>query len=224
MWQHLMPSRSRDEQYFIRTLLEDLDYLQREWTPQVTDAALRRGSPVLRRLLVNDDFLKAWHLLHLTGKPYVTAPRAEYFLEHPEADRIEILISGGGNYAGAFAALALVNRGRVPIPLSRDINPMEHSFTVGEFLQSTGIYLSGLRVSRCEVVQYVANKLGGAHLDFKRFGKLKEKFETLDREADRLQIKGVPSPAGKNAVYFELLSIGQLFVQSPAANELRAAV
>ena len=219
-----MPSRSRDEQYFIRTLLEDLDYLKREWTPKVTDAALRRGSPVLRRLLVNDDFLKAWHLLRVGHKPHVKAPRAEYFLEHPEADRIEILISGGGHYAGAFAALAMVNTGRIPIPLSRDINPIEYRFTLGEFLQSTGIYMSGLCVSRREVVQYVANKLGGAHLDFKRSGKLKEKFETLDRGADRLQIEGVPKPAGKNAVYFELLSIGQLFAQSPAATELRATV
>ncbi len=178
---------------------------------------------VLRRLFVQDDFLKAWNQNGLIEKPRVVAPRAEYFLEHPDRARVDMIIAGGGEFGGTFAALAVVNKGGAPLQVSPDDMPMQHRFTVGEFLQSVGIYVDNMRVSRREVIKYVANKLGGAHLDRSRSGKLSRKFDALDRNRERLRIDGVPSLGGKNAVYFELLSIGQLLGRSEAAAVFRKA-
>jgi len=72
-------------------------------------------------------------------------------------------------------------------------------------------------VSRRELVQYVANKLGGTHIDTKRdFSKIKErKFALLDQVREMIRV------ADKNAIYYELLSIGQSLVQSDDIQTLR---
>jgi hypothetical protein len=66
-------------------------------------------------------------------------------------------------------------------------------------------------VRRHLVIKYVANKLGGIHLDPKRDLKKDEEvgFSLLDQIADTYQV------AGKQAIYFELLSIGQSISASP---------
>lgn len=202
-----------------RTVAEDIEYVAGEFGPSITTAALRRGSNVLRRLLVYDDFLKARKAAGIPGKPVVEAPRGEVFLEIPGHSKVAVVVAGGGEYAGIEAALAVINAGGHPIPLPPGVNPLGHVFGLGEFLNSIGIYVEGLRIRRRDIISYVANKLGGTHLDTRRSGKIKNKFEALDRNADRLQIGDVPSVNGKNAVYFELLSIGQLFAKSAAAKD-----
>ena len=52
---------------------EDLAYLMDEWQPQLRQAEIRRLSPVLRRLLVDGQYGRAWRSLGLPGEPYVTA-------------------------------------------------------------------------------------------------------------------------------------------------------
>jgi len=43
----------------LRVVLEDLDYLTKEWNQDIDDASLRRASPVLRSLLVEGALLAA---------------------------------------------------------------------------------------------------------------------------------------------------------------------
>ena len=57
------------------------------------------------------------------------------------------------------------------------------------------------------MIQYVANKLGGAHHDERR-GVKDMKFTLLDQAVREIQI------AGKSAVYFELLSCGKALIKS----------
>ena len=77
-----------------RSVAEDVQYLAAEWNQDVTTAALRRGSSVLRRLLVNDDFLRAWKAAGILGRPTIEAPRGEVFLEIPGHSTVEIIITG----------------------------------------------------------------------------------------------------------------------------------
>jgi hypothetical protein len=202
------------DKYFIQTVLEDLQHLGRAWNDSVDDSVLRRDSTILRRLLIDGDLNEAWKMLGFKQKIFVFAPRAEYFLETKESHKINFILSGGGLYQGIFAALAIHNKGKEAVTLPSHINPIEHKFTLSEFLDSVSIFVENTKISRRELIQYVANKLGGVHIDFSRKGRLAQKFETLDRNIDRFKFEGKLALRGKNTVYFELLSIGQLLSNS----------
>jgi hypothetical protein len=56
-----------------KAVAEDLAYLADEWKPRLEPAELRRLSPVLRRLLVEGAYGRAWRSVGLQGEPYVSA-------------------------------------------------------------------------------------------------------------------------------------------------------
>lgn len=60
-----------------RVVDEDLGYLIEEWRPSLDEAKLRRDSPMLRRLLVDGQYSRAWRDLGLPGEPYLSAPTFE---------------------------------------------------------------------------------------------------------------------------------------------------
>jgi hypothetical protein len=64
---------------------------------------------------------------------------------------------------------------------------------------------------RREIIQYVANKLGGAHYDERR----DERERLLDYAQEAYKV------ADKKPIYFELLSTGQKLVRSPDIERLR---
>ncbi len=202
------------DRYFIQTILEDLQHLKHAWSDVVDDAILRRDSAILRRLLIEGDLNKVWKILGFSEKIYVVAPRAEFFLEMKDSYKIDFILSGGGIYQGVIAVLAMHNKGKEAVNLPSHINPIEYKFTLSQFINSTSIFVENISISRGELIQYVANKLGGVHIDFSRKGRLAQKLETLDRNIERFQFKGIPPLRGKNTVYFELLSIGQLLSNS----------
>jgi hypothetical protein len=47
----------------IKIVSEDLDYLAEEWTQDIDDASLRRSSPVLRSLLIENQLMKVANML-----------------------------------------------------------------------------------------------------------------------------------------------------------------
>ena len=208
------------DKYLVKTVVEDLEYLRNEWGSDVEDATLRRGSVILRRLIVQGELFKVWRELELDGKPKVTAPRVEYFLTPANKKRIVFVVAGGGKYQGLEIALVILNRGSAPIEAPPDANPQEHEFSLAKFARSTSIYVKGVKIRRQEIIQYVANKLGGAHVDHRRRGKLAKKFEALDESIGLFQVQGAPEISGKNSVYFELLSIGQLLAHSKSMDRL----
>lgn len=57
-----------------RVVAEDLSYLMDEWRPIPDEAPLRRQTPILRRLLVEGDYARAWRDLQLPGEPYLAGP------------------------------------------------------------------------------------------------------------------------------------------------------
>jgi hypothetical protein len=56
-----------------KAVAEDLAYLADEWKPRLEPAELRRLSPVLRRLLVEGAYGRAWRSVGLQGEPSVSA-------------------------------------------------------------------------------------------------------------------------------------------------------
>jgi hypothetical protein len=58
--EHRLSPSMLDQAELLKTVVEDLTYLKDEWDQNIDDAAIRRGSTVLRRLLVNGELQRAW--------------------------------------------------------------------------------------------------------------------------------------------------------------------
>lgn len=84
-----------------------------------------------------------------------------------------------------------------------------HVWGLRSYLNSCGLLVYGTRVKRRDVVAYVANKLGGAHFDPERTRKSEKAYVLIDGSFSTFRIQE------KNAIYFEILSIGQLVCASP---------
>lgn len=203
----------------LKTIIEDVEYLRLTWNPKTTSSKLRRDCVILRRLFVDNDFYKAWNFLRIKEKPRIIAPKVEFYLEADTSNTIDFLVAGGGEFSKVQFACLMHQKRKVELKFSKDVNPIEHDFSLEQFLKSLSIYVFGVNISRLEVIKYVSNKLGSAHLDSSRSGSLGLKFAALDENFERLVFKDADDQE-QLLVYLELLSIGQLFAKSTAATEL----
>lgn len=212
----MLPSMHMDEQ--LRTVLSDLDYLYDEWDQNIDDDSLRRDSVVLRRLLVYRDLLKAWRKIGFQGEPEITAPTLEEHLKLFPLSTVRFALAGGANYKGNLVAVVFErDEASTPEQIKKDfeLGPVyEVKFKQSEFMESACVIVEGVKISRRELVQYVANKLGAAHYD----ENLNESQRLLKYAQQSYEI------SGKVSIYFELLSIGQRLVRSTDIDKLRQAL
>jgi hypothetical protein len=200
-----------DQKELIRVVVSDLDHLAGTWNQKlVSDDDLRRGSAQLRHLLIEGNLLRAWRAMGFDKQPIIPAPRLESCLQNHAS--IVIGVAGGGEYEGIKAALALMREAGVESPPANE-EEVAHPFKLTKFITSCSLVVNGKRIKREEIIKYVANKLGGTHYDQRR---LEPAFSALDNAASAINF------LGKNAVYFELLSIGQLVANAPDIVALRA--
>ena len=204
--------------------LEDLLHIAKETEPECDDSQLRRISVQLRHLLVEDAYVRSWKLLQLQPKsPTIVAPRLRADDMRPD----DFAVAGGGNIAGLSIANAKIMPGRAlsaeeaKALYEREKDDLAYGFSLSEFKDSCAVYVSGRKVTRKQLVQYIANKKGGAHLDHTR-RKDEEAYLSLDNAlvnpilfGGRPAQNGKPAVPGKSAIYLELLSIGQFLTQSP---------
>jgi hypothetical protein len=79
---------------------------------------------------------------------------------------------------------------------------------MSNWLASTCMRVGSVSVTRRDVIQFVANKLGGVHLDSKREA-AHPGYRALDQARQALQLGDL------DAVYAELAAIGQQLANSP---------
>ncbi len=194
----------------VKTVASDLRFLASTWGTQVDDDSLRRGSAQLRMLLVEGVLQRAWKSVGFNREPMIKAPNLDPFLQVNAG--IQLALAGGGNYEGVQGAFAIFKRDSKPAINPPNADP-EYAFGLKRFGESCSIFVNGLRISRNDVVKYVANKLGGTHLDFSRTDQKSAALQSMEARFNYL---------GKNGVYFELLSIGQLIAQSASAQQFLA--
>ncbi len=232
------------EQELIRGVVSDLKYLKSDWNQTIEDDSLRRASTVLRRLLVYGDLQKAWKAAGFEKEPKIKAVDLNSHLRGVRTKDIKWAFAGGALYAGmqVGALVDSVSKGKGNIACSLLVNgkddvgcyPQESeiykSVGLGKFLFDSSIILGGKIIPRRAVIEYVANKIGGAHFDIRRDeSKKKEHWFSLldqlvDREGnsdsvaigvieetgnDRLVASSLGFVASKKVLYYELLSIGQ---------------
>jgi hypothetical protein len=92
-------------------------------------------------------------------------------------------------------------------------------FAMSDYLDSSCAYVLGEELTRREVIQYVAHKLGGAHFDPKRNRKGDDRLELLDRLSESTLVLNDGDQV--NLVYVELFSIVEFLAESSDATRFR---
>lgn len=209
-----------DPNDLLSVVREDITYLRDEWNADISDAALRRASPVLRRLLVDGELQRAWKAAGFDKQPQIHGVCLTSCMEGVDPNTVVYASAGGAEQQGTQMAGFLVRDIAVPQAEINDRSAREPPMKVWsltEFIAAPAINTRGVSISRRRVVKYFSNKLGGAHHDVRRGNDDEDRaFAILDRLARdvRLQVLGKPM------LYFDLLSIGQAVANSQDLKKL----
>lgn len=169
-------------------------------------------------------------IAHQVGKEIrILAPEICRLITEAELKQKKYYQAGGAKYKGTqVQSTSMVDRALSPEEISayyeRTKNVIGKSYPVNlsVFLKQTSFVVDGVLINREEVIKYVANKLGGAHYDSSRTNStqksgpsLEDKYALLDKTRREIKV------ADKNAIYYELLSIGQRIVNSRDVQHLK---
>lgn len=205
-----------DNQELVDIVVADLVHLRTEWDPGIEDHQLRRESAILRGMLGDGQLQRAWKLAGLPGEPRIPAMVIDPVIWKVPPAQV-VFASAGGGQAGPVSyggGVVLADMDKAKVDALRDGVRHHELRPLSKFIGAPVIMAAGRVASRLEVVKYAANKLGGTHFDPKRTGKSAETYRMLDG------VRAMVGIAEKNAVSFELLSIGQSIAQSGDLLEL----
>ena len=201
---------------------EDLEYLG-TWGPNIPDADIRRGSAILRRLLVEDAYGTAWRAAGFERQPSLIAVDFHCMLGTLPLQQVIAGLAGGARFRGMFFAGFINNRPPgVPDgfsqPLRADGYPCERPFTLSELLKSPSGAVDGRPFERQNVIKYIANVKGGVHLSAQQRNAEVKLVERMGKMERRLVVDGT------EGLLFELVAIGQALGQSENAKTYIAHV
>ncbi len=217
-----MPQQSitPKEQELMQTVLEDLQRLRENWDEEASDSLLRQESILLRYLLIQDGgaLFKCAELLGRFLK--VEGPFPPEVTSQP-INKLTYYQAGGALYKGAKVMACGVYSGVLTEKQIRKsygaIDPNMQAFrfyTLHEYLQRPCFITEGRRITREKLIRYICNKMGGGgHFELGSLGGL---------NADLESIRNGNIIADKNAVYYELLAIGQSLVSSKSVKALES--
>ena len=206
---------SKREIEMLEIVKSDIKYIKAKWVNNINDHDLRRDSCILRKLLYQDGGLiqKALELLNIQTYKLV-APSSS--LDLIDGEDIGFYVAGGGQIDGTkiqslIYLLKLIDDLDASFVTSPEVR--NNVYTLETFLKSPSIILNGKIFSRKEVIYFIANKQGGAHFENNTSTGM-SKYKILSDYWDTYEL------LEKNYVYFEFLSIGQLFVNSTYTSKL----
>jgi len=190
------------------SVAEDLEYL-RKWGPEISDADLRRGTSVLRRLLVDGIYSMAWRSIGFSKEPRLFAVDLVSLIDNWPLENIEFGIAGGAHLKGLQFGAMLLHRGKPPaaeasLPVRENGYPGERFYNLSEYLASPSGIVGGECFTRLEVIKYIANVKGGVHLGTKQ-GKAETKqlIKKMSRMEKRILVHN------SDGLLVEIAAIGQ---------------
>lgn len=212
--------------YFLEVIAGDLRFLHSEWDQEIDEDSLRISSPILRRLLVDMDLGKAWRMARHNGEPEINASSLKHIYHFAKKSRIDmksvrLATAGGARYHGSilqgFFDIEFV-LSDFHIDRIREMKPVNEILKLTPFTRSFCMIVNGTPVSRADLIKYVVNSLGGAHLGPPKRKKQLPTYRLLE------SIRKTHGVLGIDAVYYELLSIGQQLNQSEDIKMLLAEI
>ncbi|UOF21412.1 hypothetical protein [Pseudomonas syringae] len=203
------------------TVAEDLEYLS-TWSGVMPDAEIRRGSAILRRLLVEDAYSHAWRAVGFARQPSLFAVDLKMFVGN-DLGKVVLALAGGATYRGFEYALLMINKGTDPVggeppaDVREGAHPFEQSYDLTRYMNSPSGVVNGDTFTRRDVIKYIANVKGGVHLspkERKQEAKLIARMEKIEKKFILQAAEGFP---GSDALLIELVAIGQSLGLSPDA-------
>lgn len=196
----------------IEVVREDLRYLITRWPDgDVGDDEIRRGSSVLRRLFIYRDLIKVW--VTIVGKRDFIIPSS--YIRVRDINRLNEVdfstSSPAQNVGMKIFSVTVHNKiqdGPGPISIETEEAPLKR------YLNQPACVIAGTLITRDEIVQFVANKLGGSHYDEGR-----QKPQEQSVNAMKQYMIG-----NRPALIHEMLSCGQVLASSASTKELLGAL
>lgn len=238
------------------TVAEDIEWLSKEWCTLYqppSNAELRRGSAVLRRLLVENALGHAWREFGFEKQPRVSGPDVMALLSHhgTEPRHVVSFVAGGATVNGiqmamlgcarafnestgisadaeegfAVATFSIARDARGPTGESELDGLVDRLTPLSNYLHAPGAIRQGQAISRFDIVKYFANAAGGVHLE--QTPKPSEGARNADKAErdDLLQaLRRAVMADTMDGLHFELLSIGQAIGRSPDMHDLVKAI
>jgi hypothetical protein len=230
---------------------EDIEWLRDVWWGGgglLTEPDLRRGSAVLRRLLVEGEISKAWRNHGFQGQPTIIGPdgAALAAMRNVRLEHAASLVVGGGRLNGIDAAMigafrvfnsatgqgpeaesgfvvlvtSILRDASSPAPPGPLLDIVERAWRLTDYLSAPGAVRRGEIISRQLVIQFFANYAGGAHLD-RISAIIRNKTARYELVAELERRVNADTMDG---LHFELLSIGQAIGRSADMHRLASAI
>ena len=209
--------------HLIATVAEDLEWLSSTWGPDISEPDIRRGSAVLRRLLVEGAYGQAWRGIGFAAQPKLRAVDLDFELSKHTIDKVYYAFAGGAEFRGGFWAgvvcieVSNSDSSRSGQPASKD-GPEEKDYYLSDFLSSSSACVDGLLISRREVIKYIANVRGGVHVNPKK----REEQKALIRKAELIENR--LSLHHTDPMLYETVAIAQALGNSEDSKQLISAV
>ena len=200
---------------------DDLQYLS-QWGSDISDGDIRRGSAVLRRLLVEDVYCHASRAIGEEKQSKLIVIDLSSVVTPDNLSDIVFALAAGAHFRGVHMACMLLNKGTKPLgdlgpPLSKDGYPGEREFTLSEFLSSMSGSVEGRTFNRREVIKYIANVKGGVHLSPKqrkaeaklvaRLGKIERNMTVHTTDGLLVELVAIGQATGKSDNAKEFIQI-----------------
>ncbi len=215
---------------FLKTVLEDLEFLQNEWGKDITEAQIRRNSPVLRSLLVEGKIKEAGTMLN--QKIRILSPLVCLEENLPELDSIVFFMSGGAKTSKGFIeSIIQYNKALSENEIKKmylrrkELESKSKPVKVDTYLNQVSFIYGKAKIKRKTVIKYVCNKLGGAHYDSKREFPVSAETEVENEQYIFLDtIYSTWKALDMNVIHLEMLGIGQRFINSNDVRKLKKKI
>ena len=171
------------------------------------EPTMRMISGNLRFLLVHENLARAWREAGLGG----TITVKTWCIESVERGVDVIAFCGGGDILPG-----------VPVSVCRGAHLKEKTLDLYAFCRATRAQVAQIKISTTELIDFVANAMGGSHFDPWGRAARKPKADILQK----VESGEIPAPGlrfnDRSILHHEVLSIAQSLVRSKQVHQLLA--
>jgi len=208
---------------YLRVIAEDLELLKNSWTHQYPEPDIRRGSAILRRLLVDNEYMHAWKQVGFERQPTLNAVDLSLLIEGIPESQIIVSLAMGAHYRDAYwAGICLTsNNMRIKTHDSKfnsQSYPGERTYYLSEYLSSSSGIANSKHITRKDVIKYIANVLGGVHINPKQRKQEAKLVARVEKFHKKIQLQK------SDGLLIELTAIAQAIGQSADCSKLIAKI
>lgn len=208
---------------YLIVIAEDLELLKNSWTHQYPEPDIRRGSAILRRLLVDNEYMHAWKQVGFERQPTLNAVDLSSLIEGIPESQIIVSLAMGAHYRDAYWAGICLTSNNMRIKnhdskFNSQSYPGERTYYLSEYLSSSSGIANSKHITRKDIIKYVANVLGGVHINSKQRKQEAKLVARVEKFHKKIQLQK------SDGLLIELTAIAQAIGQSADCSRLIAKI